>query len=275
MAKPTQIHRVGEAQPFINMLLVAETGWGKTPFMGTADNRMLIASIDPEGTDSAAYAGSTADEWVIRTMEEWTALCVYMRKSGCSDYDWLGIDSLTELQKLLMKHQLMNRPVRGKQEPLVADQPDYLKTQLQLVELVKEINDLPVNVLWTALPMEQESADGEVRYFPAVHGGRGDLSRQVRGYMKINAAGEILGDEGESRTRRMHFIQTGPYMGRDRTSSLGDYQDDLTIPALEKLVAARRKRLTTPTPTSTAAKTVAAPTKKPGVRRRTVPSKTS
>jgi hypothetical protein len=262
MAKPPQIHRVGEAQPYMNILLTAESGWGKTPFAGTAGARGLIASVDPEGTDSAFFAGSESDEWLIRSKADWDALLVYMRKEGCSAYEWLTIDSITELQKMLLKHQLSARPVRGKQEALVADRPDYQITQLQLVDYVKEVNDLPINVLWTAPAQELETADGESRYYPAIHGQGGNLAKEVRGYMKINMAGQMIEDEetAEGRVRRAHFIQTGPYMGRDRTGALGDFQDDLTIPKLEALVKKHRLGLASKAPAKSAGAKVVAGT---------------
>lgn len=242
------------------MLLTAPSGWGKTPFAGSTDG-VLIISVDPEGTDSAAFAGSTADEWVVRSREEWDLAVQYMRKEGCNEYKWLVIDSITELQRLLMKTQLATREKRGKQDPDVPELQDYMKNQIQIIDIVKVVNDLPINVLWTALDMVITRSDGEDRIYPMIHGGKGDVAKQVRGYMKVIASGEIIDDEESDRTRRMWFIHKDEHMGRDRTGALGDSQDDLTLKKLEVLLARKRKE-TLAAASSPAARTTAAPRKK-------------
>ena len=66
MAKPKGIVSLAESADTINMLITAESGWGKTVFAGTADQRnagggkALFLVADPEGTLSAKYQGSSA-----------------------------------------------------------------------------------------------------------------------------------------------------------------------------------------------------------------------
>jgi hypothetical protein len=78
-------------------------------------------------------------------------------------------------------------------------------------------------------------------------------------------------------TRRIYFSNRGPYRGKDRFDAMGAYQDDLSLPKLEKIIKERRARAgmgpAKPAAKKVAAKKTAPPIKKSAASRRR-PAKT-
>lgn len=272
-----KIQPLGADSLYISMMVVAESGFGKTVLAGTADS-MLILSVDPEGTDSALYQGSKADQWVIRDYNDMDEAYRYLRDTGHKEYDWLCIDSGTEMQKIFQKTWLeKNAHKAGKRDPEVLGMDGHQVTQLQLIRFVKQINDLPMHKMWTALPLRLEDAEGEPYYLPQFHGGKGDVALQVMGYMKVQGFGEFVekkvkrGGKVETKiSRRYHFQPYGPYKGKDRYDALGPFLDDPTLPGITATIEAAR-----PGRTGAAKKKTAAGTRKPSTAKRRGVSKSA
>lgn len=242
MAKPKEIKPISQGTLYISMLLSAEPGWGKTVFGGSS-NRSLILSFDPEGVDSAWVQGSKADVWEIRTFAQLDKAYRYLRDEGHTEYDWVIIDSITEVQKMFQAEWLdANRDKAGKRHPDVLGIDGYQVTQNQVYKFVKQFNDLPMHKLYTAGIQTLEDDDGELFYLPLIHGGRGDVARTVSGYMKVTGFGVWHGEDEDNLTRRIYFQNSGAYRGKDRFDALGRFQDEVTLPKLEELVRKRAEK---------------------------------
>lgn len=250
MAKPSKIKPLGGDTDWLRLLLIAESGWGKTVLAGTADTRTtaggmkaLFLASDPEGSSSALYQGSTAEEWPVSSIDDMTEAYRYLRDGGGSDdYQVVIIDSSGEVQKQIMQRvleiEVKNKPGRDPDIPAIQD---YQKAQLQFIRLVKQFNDLPMHVIWTAHPMRIEDPDGEIYYLPAIQGGRGDLAEQFKGYMKVAGYGVFqkvkkTGTDTVVQVRRLIVQPVGAYRGKDRTGSLGPHIDNPTIPKMLDIV---------------------------------------
>lgn len=238
-----KIKPIKEDNPFISFLLYAESGWGKTVFAGTT-SRGLILSADPEGVDSAAIQGTNADQWIIRTYADTDEAYRYLRDKGHKEYDWVVVDTLTEIQKIFQRDWLDKNKDRAKnRHPEVLGMDGYQITQNQILAYVKQINDLPMHKLYTTKIIEFEDEEGEIYYLPDLHGQKGDVSRQVIGYMKLAGFGTWANpDDEDDNTRRIYFSNRGAYRGKDRFDAMGRYRDDLTLPALEEIISERRSR---------------------------------
>lgn len=275
MSKPAAIKPVGITQNYINMCIVAESGFGKSVLLGTAGKDMLILSVDPEGADSAFFQGSDADEWVIRDMDSLYEAYRWLRDEGHKIYKWVSVDSAPEVQKIMQQDWLeKHRANPGKRHPDVLGIDGYQITQNQLVKFVKQMNDLPMHVVYTSKPLELVDAEGEIYYLPNIHGQKGDMARDFMGYMKVQGFGTYekkkvrkagSTEVKEKLVRRYYFSPVGPYKGKDRTDSLGDFLDDPTLPEIAKVVsekmAAHRGAATRPASKKAVAK-------KPTARRR-------
>lgn len=238
MAKPKNIKPLSSQPDYIRMCVVAESGWGKTVFAGSAP-KALFLTTDPEGTVSAKRQGSTADEWKIGSWDELSEAFIYLRDEGSDEYDWVIVDTITEAQTKAMKSSidsgLKQNPGR---DPLVPAQQDYQRSQNAVVQMVQKFHDLPMNVLWTAHRTDMENAEGEPYYGAAIHGGKGSLAQQILGYMSIVGYGEMKEVEGKQ-VRRMYFSHTAAgHRGKDRFAALGNYKDGLTVPKMLDIIAA-------------------------------------
>lgn len=259
------------ASKYIHMCVAAPSGWGKTPFAASAD-KVLILSVDPEGADSAAYAGYDCDVWRARTKQEVDDCFLYMRDgNGCNEYNWLAVDSIWETQNVFMRAALNAEHARKPaQDPDIPAQGLYFKTQLQILEFVKKVNELPINVLYTTVILETDDTEGEPIFMPFLHGQKGDVSKQFYGYTSIMGMGEVR----EDGTRRLWFRDHKMYRGRDRTQSLGNFKDNPTLSQIEAIVSKKRASLKSAGNRGGAAKTATPPAARktaPATRRR-VPS---
>lgn len=248
MALPESIISLDEYDESINMLIVAESGWGKTVLAGTADQRKddgpkALFLATERGTISAARKGSTADMWPIRTWSDLAQAFNYLAFEGGSDeYQWCLLDSITEMQKLSMDAALRKAVQDNKaRDPDVPAIQDHLKVQQQTLNMLRRFNELPINCLYTALPLRLEDEDGNPYFLPALDGKQGGIAQQAMGYMHVVGHGikravKVEGSEQNKMVRRVYFQTTGPYRAKDRYAVLGRYQDDTSIPKLEALI---------------------------------------
>jgi hypothetical protein len=250
MAKPKGIVSLAESADTINMLITAESGWGKTVFAGTADQRnagggkALFLVADPEGTLSAKYQGSSAEQLPIPDWDDLVEAYKWLREEGHKEYQWVIIDSVTEMQKIAMKKALeIAVRINASRDPDVPAIQDYQKVQNQVLNMIKQFNDLPCNVIYTALPMRVEDHEGEVYYLPSMQGGQGALAQQIMGYMSVAGFGtfkRVKNKDGQEVTvRRVYFQPTDVYRCKDRFDVLGSHKDNVTIPQIEKLIRSK------------------------------------
>jgi hypothetical protein len=104
-----------------------------------------------------------------------------------------------------------------------------------LVQLVKQFNDLPVNVGYTAWIETREDNDGAEYFAPAIHGQKGGIAQMIAGYMNVVGYGQVVEEDGEEH-RIIHFAQNGPYRGKDRYNALGKARKDLTLPRMKSII---------------------------------------
>jgi hypothetical protein len=232
----------------INMMIVADSGWGKTVLAGTADQRKkdgpkAIFLATELGTISAARHGSTADVWPIHRWGDLLKAYRFFRNGGgCEIYDWALLDSITEMQKLSMDNALATGVLENRKsaDPDVPQIQDHLKVQQQTLNMLRRFNELPINCLYTALPLRLDDANGNPYYLPALDGKQGGIAQQAMGYMHVVGHGvkRVVKDKEEKphTIRRIYFQSTGPYRAKDRYGVLGNSKDNIGIPAIEEAI---------------------------------------
>lgn len=232
---------------YARFLLCAGPGFGKTVFFGSDDN-VLFLTTDPEGTVSATMLGSNAMEWRIT---EWNSLVeayTYLRDGGLKELGldkngWVVIDNISEAEELgKLANIAMERKSKPHMDEFVPSIANYQRTQNMLLMMVKQFNDLPVNVGYTAWIETHEDGDGVEYYAPAIHGQKGAIAQMVAGYMNIVGYGEVVLDENDVERRRIWFSQNGPFRGKDRFVALGRSRTDLTLPKMTQLIQAAIKK---------------------------------
>lgn len=267
-AKRPPIQKIGDIA-YLHVGLIGPSGSGKTGFMASA-KRNLYLTTDPEGTYTAKALGSTADEIVCKTAQDFDEAYIWLREEGHKEYDVVTVDNISETQKLYLYDAKEKSIARGsKADPIVPDQSEYLRAQLSIIKCVKGMHDLPMHVVWTAHQKGWEDEFGEPFYSMVLQGNKGEIAQTVMGYMNVNLFIEKMEIQNKE-VRRFWATYKGPYRGKDRTQSVGRYRDNFTYPELleafetsKAKMAARAKNSKTPvSPASTTT------TKKPAVRRR-------
>lgn len=231
MSKPSKVRPLSE-NAYIHMCLVAKGGFGKTVFAGTAPNAIFLTT-DPEGTISAKRMGSTAEEYPISSWQDIQDAYRWLRDEGIEEegYQWVILDNITEAQSYAMKEALELAVAKNSnRDKFVPDKYEYQRSQNATIAMVKQFNDLPVNVLYTAHRKGMEDGDGAEYYSAAIQGQQGAVAEQILGYMNILAFGEVVENKKQEEVRRFYFCHHKAYRGKDRFQVLGKFKDDLTIP---------------------------------------------
>lgn len=260
MPRPSAIKPVKGQKAYIHLVAVADSGWGKTVFSGTADKALFLV-CDPEGTVSAGAMGSTADRWDIKTTADMDEAYKWLRDEGHKEYRWVIIDTIGGAQRILQRSALnvSYKANPSKRDPDVPSMDVHQKAQIQTIKFVMQFNDLPMHVIYTAHPMHLEDGEGEPYILPYVHGGKGEVAQQTLGHMNVAGYG-VMKEVNGKEVRRMHFRNVGPYRGKDRFTKLPPYLDNPTVPQIEELITS------TAVPAQRARKATA---KKTAARRRT------
>lgn len=218
------------------MVLVADAGWGKTVFAGTAE-RALFLVCDPEGTLSASSLGSGADEWEMKSFKDLDEAYRWLRDEGHKEYDWVIIDTVGGAQRILQRSALdaSYKANPGKRDPDVPSMDVHQKAQIQIIKFIMMFNDLPMNTLFTAHPMHLDDDEGEPYTLPYVHGGKGEVAQQALGHFNVAGYGVTKEVDGKE-VRRIYFSHAGGLRGKDRFNKLGRFRDDLTVSRMQTII---------------------------------------
>lgn len=239
-----QVVAPSEIVDFVNLLDYGEPGVGKTFLTGTAADDPRTSPVlifDVEGGMTTLRNKPGIDVVPVRSIKELTQKYneVYEsidRKLNRIYYKTVGIDSLTELADLdmrdIMKEAYGKNP--DKVDVDVPSQREWGKSRAHIRSIVRAFRDLPCNVIFTASIASQQEEGQPTKVFP---GFAGKLRTEVPGFMDIvgyyyNDVDAITGEV----TRRLQFQGTRRVVAKDRTSRLGGYIDDPTIPKIWDLI---------------------------------------
>lgn len=244
MTIPKKVKPLGIDDKYIHFLLNAGPGFGKTVLFGSED-KALFLTTDPEGTVSAWSLGSKAQEWEVKDADELDEAFRYLRDGGIEELGitWVFVDNISEVQEFFkLDHIQIERKRNDKIDEFVPSQANYQRTQNRLLSFVKAMNDLPVNVGYTAWIATHEDGEGREYFAPAIHGQAGAIAQMIAGYMNVVGYGEVIEDDQGVEHRRVWFSQTGPWRGKDRFVALGKSRTDLTMPKMQAIIGAAIKK---------------------------------
>lgn len=220
---PPEIEELDDLKESMNFLVYGDSGVGKTVFGAKLPNLLIIRAED--GLISAKRAGAKAKVWPIREWNDMLKVYEYL-SYGEHPFEWVMIDSLTNLQQRcirgILKNELGKNPTR---DPHLPQLQDYFKWQQMVKEMITDLNELPVNVLWTAQAMVRENHEGEDMILPLIEGKDYQISAWACAQMDLVACLRLrsMKVKGSDETRVVRQLITGdtpPYWSKDRYSVL-------------------------------------------------------
>jgi hypothetical protein len=220
VSKPPAIISLEDFTESINMAVYGDSGVGKTVLAGTCPNALFLAV--ESGTVSAKRQGSGADLWPIN---EWSDLAAAEQwlEDNPDTYDWVIIDSVTQMQKLCMRGILDAAIAENKsRDPDIPALQDWQKYYNMFSRFINTFNDLPVNVLYTATTMRKDDENGDELVLPDLASPSHSPLREsqafcasmmIVAYYKKTVKGK--GDDAET-SRSLLFESMPPYFAKDR-----------------------------------------------------------
>ena len=220
---------------FRNFLIYADSGAGKTVFAASA-KRVLFVAPEDSGMLSPLEMGYKFDKITVRNWNdlvdayEW----LYDNSEVLEKYDWLVVDSLTKMQSICLRacieEEREQRLAKG-HDLDEAQIQNYGKLYILMEKLVLGFNDLPVNVLYTALARQAEDPDGNEFMLPMLGSNKPTDYRIAMkiaaemtsyGYFKVETVEKDQGDGKTKKVKQRSIIweDTGTVRGKDRTTRL-------------------------------------------------------
>lgn len=249
--RPTAITSLTDSVMFHNWLFHSDAGIGKTVLAGTAPN-LLFLTIEAEGTQSAAYAGSKASQWVLHDAKDFAeAEDYFVNGSGCQDFDWVSIDSASELEDKVIQEILLEGKKKNPRRSLdKMALEDYQIRDQRMMRIVDTFDRLPINVIYTAHTMDLEGQDDQgnetMTAMPMLGSqNNGKLSRKVCGKVTLVGHLEVVrtekeGDKKAPTVRRLYTEAVPGIFAKNRVG-LGEYVDNPTVPLLLQLAEEARQ----------------------------------
>ena len=247
---PSNIISLVDEDEYVNLLVYADSGVGKTVFAGSDDDVLFVAPED-NGTISAKRLGSTAKKWQIHNWTDIQAAYKWLSSLEVIPFNWIALDSLTEMQQMCMRH-ILEEGVRmiPSRDPDVPQLQDWIPYFEKVRRMVKAFNALPVNVIFTALQQDEEDEDGNKVVLPMMQGKGTQYAKQVSswmtsfGQMKIAKRKAGTNQDGTDKWEEVRIIQwknSKTVMAKDRTLCLEPRTVNLSLKEVRELLEAGPK----------------------------------
>lgn len=234
----SKIVSLEEDDEYVNLLVYGKSGVGKTVFAGSAD-RVLFLAPEDDGTISAKRQGSKASKIPVKSwndlVEAYEGIVEDIEEIQ-ENFDWIVIDSITHMQRLLMRGILEEAVEENEsRDPDIPQMQDWQKYQNMFLRFIQQFNELPINVLYTALVMSAEDSEGDEFILPDIQGKGYQMSQTIcsfmtsYGYLEAKKVprkkdGEVMRDEDgkplKKTVRTIIWEDTGNIQGKDRTNVL-------------------------------------------------------
>lgn len=237
---PPQIIDPPNYKEHLNLMVFGPTGCGKT-ILGAQAPKILIFAVEPGVISAVKWMKKNRPGrkdfkiWNVNKLQDLVDGYEYLRDSldeGSCPFEWVMIDTATKTQYRLWREIMTvlveKHPHRDEDVP---DRGEHFKMQLKMKRMVSDFNELPINVIWTAQPMNADlEGEDEERVIPLIEGKDGAISASIAAdmdvvmymrRMKVKRKGEASG-----RLIRRLYTQHHIYWCKDRFDVLPATLDD-------------------------------------------------
>jgi phage nucleotide-binding protein len=218
---------------WLNLMVYGDPGVGKTHLLGTAmdhpDTSPLLL-LDVDGGMTTLRKRPDVDVVTVRSYDDVMRVCLDLKENNNGYYKTVGIDSLTELQKLDMAGIMRDVVLADRsRDPDIASLREWGKTGEHIRRIVRNYRDLSMNVIFTAHAMQDKDEIGVPTYWPSLPG---KMRTEVAGFLDVVGYMHVKVDKDENLVRTIQFAKTKKVTAKDRTDSLGGEIVNPTIPEL-------------------------------------------
>jgi AAA domain-containing protein len=231
-----------ESVPYIKELIYADPGGGKTYHLGTSafhEDFYPMLLLDVEG-GAMTLRKFPQDRILVKQVRRMQDMEEQHKKllENPGMVKSVGLDSLTELQKLdmntVMKQRHEDNP--DKIDPDVPDQRAWGKSGERIRKIVRAYRDLPLHFFATCHVQEREDErTGRVTVYPSLPG---KLRAEIPGFFDIVGYLRAVQEGGDPPevVRIVQFAKTDRVIAKDRTGALGDMMRNPTIPLMWEMI---------------------------------------
>jgi hypothetical protein len=230
-----------EVITWLNLLLYGASGAGKTYMLGTAQDHpdmLPLLIIDIEGGVVTLRKRPDIDVIQVRSMKKLIEVANELSRDTTKYYNTVGIDSLTELQKLDMR-DVMKDAYNRNPEKVDIDVPsprEWGKNRERLTRIITHFKDLDCNFIMTALEKEEINETGRKSVSPSIPGGlRTDLPGFFDVVGNLRSVAKKAGNDIVVE-RILQTVKTEGVVAKDRTSELAALIQNPTLPLLYEMI---------------------------------------
>lgn len=226
---------------FINLLVYAEAGVGKTHLLGTADDDERLRPLlifDVEGGMTTLKSRPGVEVITVRSIKEveqkYNELFNSI-KNGELFYKTIGIDSLPELadldMRLVMKQAYNTNPAKVDIDVPSPREWGIVRNHIRLI--VRAFRDLPAHVVFTAGLGVDQKENEPPKYYPNFSG---KLAREVPGFADIVGYYSLKNDGAGGIYRQLQVQGTNRVVAKDRTGQLGQAVGNPTLSSIWNMI---------------------------------------
>jgi hypothetical protein len=238
-----------ESVPYINALFYGDPGAGKTYELGTCSwsedfSPMILLDIEGGSMTLRKFPQDRIKVVQVRSIDQLVKIHETLRTKNNGHFKTVGIDSLTEFQKLDMNTVMgeFYEKDPDKHDKDVPNQRAWGKSGERVRRIIRAYRDLPMHFLATAHQADREDErTGRVTTYPSLPG---KLRAEVPGFFDIvGHLRAVQGGEGEGVERVLQIAKTERVIAKDRTGALGDILHNPTIPQMWELINKTEERV--------------------------------